>query len=289
MEDGEDLPDLDELPKLEPEAKKNRLSEEPAASASAPPKAAPSKKHEDAPAGAAGAGAAPAAPAGIRVVDVEVRGDTKQVRWPVGEHAEAKLGIQESGFFVCAAHRLPKQLFQATRSRMLWTDDEGQTRALRSTEALRQALRERSELRVTVDLVLPKQSSPTLLDASMPRRQSQLRQKLADRHPKVREKAKSTAVQLNQWSLMDPKRENWKSWKAIVERVIETAPGLTQQAVMRWPPPPLPVPLPPLPSRPPRPPRPSATPAGCTSTVHRRTFQCSPLCPSPGRRSASAP
>ena len=225
MEDGEDLPDLDELPKLEPEAKKNRLSEEPAASASAPPKAAPSKKHEDAP-----AGAAPAAPAGIRVVDVEVRGDTKQVRWPVGEHAEAKLGIQEFGYFVCAAHRLPKQLFQATRSRMLWTDDEGQTRALRSTEALRQALRERSELRVTVDLVLPKQSSPTLLDASMPRRQSQLRQKLADRHPKVREKAKSAAVQLNQWSLMDPKRENWKSWKAIVERVIVKAPGLTQQA-----------------------------------------------------------
>ena len=235
MEDGEDLPDLDELPKLEPEPKKTKSEAAP----SAGPKtsqAAPSKKREGAPSEGAPSEGAPSSsegaptPAGIRVVDVEVRGDTKQVRWPVGEHAEAKLGIQEFGFFVCAAHRLPKQLFQATRSRMLWTDDEGQARALRSTEALRQALRERSELRVTVDLVLPKQSSPTLLDASMPRRQTQLRQKLADRHPKVREKAKSAAVQLNQWSLMDPKRDNWKSWKAIVERVIEKAPGLTQRA-----------------------------------------------------------
>ena len=83
---------------------------------------------------------------------------------------------------------------------------------------------------MTVDLVLPKQSSPTLLDASMPRRQTQLRQKLADRHPKVREKAKSAAVQLNQWSLMDPKRDNWKSWKAIVERACEYLVNLGWEA-----------------------------------------------------------
>ena len=118
----------------------------------------------------------------IRMVETICNGDRRAIRWPVGAHAEARLGVTHFAKLVAGAHKLPLDIFERTKSRLVYEDGDGQQRLIRTTDGLRGALQMQKDMLVNVELVLPKQQAPQGSEA-VSDRQRQLRQKLVTRMP----------------------------------------------------------------------------------------------------------
>eukprot|EP01052_Picozoa_sp_SAG31_P008297 SAG31_NODE_416_length_15934_cov_7.384970_16_plen_672_part_00 len=164
----------------------------------------------------------------IRMVETVCNGNKRPIRWPMGAHAEARLGLAEFAKLVAGAHKLPVDIFEHTKSRLTYQDGDGQQRLIRTTDGLRTALREQKTLVVGVELVLPKQHAEGA--GVMSDRQRQLRQKLVARRPQ-RPAAKT---QLEQWTMMDLRRDQWKTWQQTVCSVFQTVPDLIERASVRY-------------------------------------------------------
>lgn len=165
----------------------------------------------------------------VRKVETVCNGNTRPIRWPVGAHAEARLGVAEFAKLVAGAHKLPMDIFERTKSRLTYEDCDGVRRLIRTTEGLRGALQVQKELLVSVELVLPKPQAQQGLEI-VSERQQQLRQKLVARRPQRR----VTTAQLEQWTMMDLRRDRWKSWKNTVCGLFETVPDLLESADVRY-------------------------------------------------------
>ena len=75
---------------------------------------------------------------------------------------------------------------------------------------------------------------------------------------------KSTAIQLNSWSRLDPKTHAWRTWEEAVRSLIDSAPELLTRAGVKHIAPPR--------SRPHQHQQEPARPRGAPSRTH--TFQC---------------
>eukprot|EP01043_Picozoa_sp_COSAG02_P043753 COSAG02_NODE_3842_length_6160_cov_48.195842_1_plen_213_part_10 len=165
----------------------------------------------------------------IRMVETVCNGTKRAVRWPVGAHAEARLGVAEFAKLVAGAQKLPVDIFERTKSRLIYEDGDGQQRIIRTTDGLRGALRMQNDLVVYVELVLPKQQAQQGVKA-VSDRQRQLRQKLEARMSQ----RPATKTLLEQWTMMDVRRDQWKTWKQTVCSVFQTVPDLTERTGVRY-------------------------------------------------------
>ena len=208
LQGSADLPDLDDLPQLPDSA----------------------------------GGQLPSRAAAFVVFDVVLLGQTKQVRWPLWTRSENKVGWDSFANLVSRTHKLPALLFQLTKSCLSYVADDGEPRTIRNGANFRtllEALAARDQerlaepFRLTIELERKKPSKTIVpaVDRDLPLRQHQMREKLLQRRAAAPKAAqKSTAIQLNSWSRLDPKTHAWRTWEEAVRSLIDSAPELLTRA-----------------------------------------------------------
>ena len=189
---------------------------------------------------------APVKPALDTMVEVDVRlhyqyttnqsendDEPKTMKWPVGPHAEKRMGIREFGKLACVQHRVHPLTLEQTKSWLSYCDCEGQMRRIRSDADLKLAILaapQGGEDRpsITIELVLPKQTAAQA-PVHPPDKQLQLRKKLLTRKKDRQNQSKSKTAMLAQWSKMPFGSHQWETWSALTTKLLVETPGLIER------------------------------------------------------------
>ena len=162
----------------------------------------------------------------------------RQLRWPVGPHAQAKLGWSDFGNMVFAMYSLSQDTIQQTESRVTWavlrsaqprpqTSAPGErwrpmhnTKQLWAAVAAAQEQASHGSLHVTVEL-----RRPSEIDLPPSGAQLKLRRKLEERRAAATESTAplASATQHRDWTSMDPTRRHWQTWKSSVTSLLSQA------------------------------------------------------------------